>query len=304
MSSIGFIGFGEAAQAVAQGLAAEAPQAVLSAYDPRFADAAAGPALRKRAHACGVVVSETPAGATAGADVVLSLVVGSAAVRVGGAVGANLGKGQIFVDLNSISPEGKKEVARALRASGDGEFVEGAIMARVPPYKHKVPILLAGPSAAAAAEKLNALGMSCEAVGEQIGQACAVKMIRSVMVKGVEALLIESLTAAEVAGVRERIIDSIAETFPGIDWRESATYYIGRTQEHGARRVTEMNESAETLRGLGVEPMLTAAIAQRIADAYEVFQAAALPSDSGYRELLVPLAEAARGRDERTDTAA
>ncbi|MCV3242498.1 NAD(P)-dependent oxidoreductase [Mesorhizobium sp. ZC-5] len=290
MTHIALIGFGEAAQAMANGLAKEPAVTALSAFDIRFADAAQTGNLLSQAEARRVKAHADLKDALAGADIVLSLVVGSAAVKVGEAAGQHLKPGQIFIDLNSISPDAKKRVAEALAKGGSADFVEGAVMARVPPYEHKVPILLAGAAAERAAEILTRAGMEIEAVGTEIGQACAVKMIRSIIVKGVEALLIESLTAAEKAGVRERILDSISETFPGLDWRQTATYYIGRTQQHGARRVTEMKEAAATLESLGLEPVLSRAISETIGAAHARFKASTLPFDKDYPELLAVLA--------------
>ena len=290
MTHIAFIGFGEAAQAMANGLAKEEGVSRLAAFDIRFADASQAPELLGRARDRSVTPSATMKDAVAGADIVLSLVVGSAAVKVGEEAGRHLGSGQIFIDLNSISPDAKKRVAEALAKGGNAEFVEGAVMARVPPYEHKVPILLAGKSAERAAALMNDAGMDIEAVGDEIGQACAVKMIRSIIVKGVEALLIESLTAAEKAGVRERILDSISQTFPGLDWRQTATYYIGRTQQHGARRVTEMKEAAATLESLGLQPILSTAISETISAAHARFKNSELPFDREYPELLAVLA--------------
>ena len=290
MTHIAFIGFGEAAQAMANGLAKEEGVSRLAAFDIRFADASQAQELLGRARNRKVTPSATMKDAVAGADIVLSLVVGSAAVKVGEEAGQHLGSGQIFIDLNSISPDAKKRVAEALAKGGNAEFVEGAVMARVPPYEHKVPILLAGKSAERAAALMNDAGMDIEAVGDEIGQACAVKMIRSIIVKGVEALLIESLTAAEKAGVRERILDSISQTFPGLDWRQTATYYIGRTQQHGARRVTEMKEAAATLESLGLQPILSTAISETISAAHARFKNSGLPFDREYPELLAVLA--------------
>ncbi|MBP1883788.1 NAD(P)-dependent oxidoreductase [Sinorhizobium mexicanum] len=290
MTKIAFIGFGEAAQAMASGLAEEPGVSALSAFDIRFADGAQAPALSAKAAEWKVSTHAQIGEAVAAADIVLSLVVGSAAVHVGAEAGRVLKADQIFVDLNSISPDAKKKVGEALAQGGKAAFVEGAVMARVPPYKHKVPILLAGAAAERAAALLTKAGMDIEAVGTQIGQACAVKMIRSVIVKGVEALLIESLTAAEKAGVRERILDSISETFPGIDWRQTATYYIGRTQQHGARRVTEMKEAAATLESLGLRPVLSLAISETIKAAHEKLKASGLAFDKDYTELLAALA--------------
>lgn len=290
MTRIAFIGFGEAAQAMAQGLSREHGVTDLSAFDPRFADKAAGPDLRKRADERRVRAAESLAEAVRDADVVLSLVVGSAAVPVGKTAGTALRRGQIFIDLNSVSPEAKEQVGSALADGGEADFVEGAVMARVPPYQHKVPILLAGPAAQRAAALMNAVGMSVEAVGDRIGQACAVKMIRSVIVKGIEALLLESLAAAERAGVRDRILDSISETFPGLDWRKVATYHVGRTQLHGARRVTEMNEAAATLRGLGIDPRLSVAAAATIGAAHARFKASGIEPGADLARLLAVLA--------------
>ncbi len=291
MTQIAFVGFGEAAQAMAEGLAGEAGVSRLTAFDIRVGDQAQRPLLEARAAERKVTLYETVADTVASADLVLSLVVGSAASKAAAEAGTALASGQIFVDLNSIGPDAKKSAAEALAsAAADARFVEGAVMARVPPYRHKVPILLAGEAAEQAAALMAACGMEVEVVGTEIGQACAVKMIRSIFVKGIEALLIESLTAAERAGVRERIIDSISGTFPGPDWRDTANYYIGRTQQHGARRVTEMKEAAATLEALGLRPTLSLAIAETIGAAYARFKQSALPLDRGYAEMLSVLA--------------
>jgi 3-hydroxyisobutyrate dehydrogenase-like beta-hydroxyacid dehydrogenase len=281
---------------MARGLGKERGVEGITAYDIRFEDAGSAGDLKQRAADAGVRACSTMAEALADADIALSLVVGSAAVKVGEAAGRHMRAGQVFVDLNSISPEAKRRVRDALSAGGPAEFVEGAVMARVPPFEHKVPILVAGDAAPRVSETLNGLGMQLEVVGDKVGQACAVKMIRSVVVKGVEALLLESLTAAEKEGVTERILDSISETFPGIDWRQTATYYLGRTHQHGARRQTEMNESAATLRSFGMPAALSTAIAATIGAAHPKLKASGLPYGSEYPALLAVLA-----RDEEAD---
>lgn len=141
MTRIAFIGFGEAAQAMAAGLSKEPGVEALSAFDLRFSDAAQSPDLVRRAEERKVRVGRSMEDAVAGADVVLSLVVGSAAAKVGEEAGTLLKPGQIFVDLNSIGPDAKKRVGEALAKGGRADFVEGAVMARVPPQQHKTPIL-------------------------------------------------------------------------------------------------------------------------------------------------------------------
>lgn len=265
---IAFIGFGEAAQAMALGFDEEQGDVSLSAFDVRFDDPKA-PEVRRRATELGVTAASSAKEAVAGADIVLSLVKGSVAVEAAEQTAPHLSAKQIFIDLNSISPDAKVKVGEVVAKLSPAAFVEGAVMDAVKPRRHKVPILLAGPRAAEAAATLNSVGMVCEAVGEKIGQACAIKMIRSVMVKGVEALIIESMGAAARAGVTERILDSVNETFAGLDWRKLSSHYLRRTHEHGARRASEMQEAAATLRTYGMDPVISTAVSETIARAYD-----------------------------------
>jgi 3-hydroxyisobutyrate dehydrogenase-like beta-hydroxyacid dehydrogenase len=287
MTTIAFIGFGEAAQSIAGGL--KGHNAVrLAAFDLRFQDPAASAGLRATAAERGVQPLDTIAD-IASADIVLSLVVGAATRAVAASAAPHLSQSAIFIDLNSVGPDTKALAAREI-ALGSGSFVEGAVMARVPPYAQKVPILVAGPRAFEAAERLNALGMNLEAVGDTPGQASSLKMIRSVMIKGVEALLIEALSSAERAGVTERILDSVGETFPGLDWRQVADYYLSRTFEHGARRVTEMTEAAETIESLGLDAAMSRAACQTIAKAHAAMKNQGLSVADGYRGFVPVLA--------------
>lgn len=287
MTTIAFIGFGEAAQSIASGLAS-GKAAKLAAYDLRFADPVASAGLRDRAAQHDIEPLTNMAGIAA-ADVVLSLVVGSATRAAAASAAPHLSEGAIFVDLNSVGPD-TKALAAAEIATGKGSFVEGAVMARVPPYAEKVPILVAGARAGEAAGRLNALGMKLEVVGDAPGQASSLKMIRSVMIKGVEALLIEALCSAERAGVTERILDSVQETFPGLDWRQVADYYLSRTFEHGARRVTEMTEAAETIESFGLDASMSRAACQTIAAAYAAMKDQGLAVADGYRGFVPVLA--------------
>jgi len=296
--TVTLIGFGEAGQSIAKGLVAEAG-ATVRAFDLRFAGAG-GAALREKADALGVAAFDELAPAVAGAGIVLSLVVGSAALAVGRTAAAHLKPGQIFVDLNSVSPGTKHAVGAAVAPSG-ADFVEAAVMARVPPAGHKVPLLLAGAKAEALARRLGALGMVTEVAGDAPGQASLTKMLRSVVIKGTEALLIEALTAARRYGVEDRLLDSLKANFLDVDWRSVATYYLGRTAIHGARRVTEMTEAAETLKEIGIAPIMTEAATQRIAGAYARLKDATWP-DGGpmsYGEILDALQTTATASDRR-----
>lgn len=260
-TSFTFIGFGEAAQHIARGLKASGAGAIRS-YDILFGSAA-GERLMQRAAEIGVEVCASHRAAVAGSDVVVAAVTASSALDAAKAAAPGLGRGQFYVDINSISPAMKGQVQAAVAPSG-ARFVEVAVMESVPPHGHKVPMLLAGPDAAALVETLRSLGMRVEAVGLRVGQASSVKLLRSILIKGLESLMLESLYVASNLGVAERVLGSMAETYPAMDWPKVADYLIGRTALHGARREAEMREAARMLRDLGFEPVMAEAIANRI----------------------------------------
>lgn len=287
VTKMAFIGFGEAAQSIIKDMAKQPQIKEIAVYDLRFDDKELSADLCAKAEAMSAVPLMDYS-TLAEMDFVLSLVVGSATQAVAKSVAPHLSKNTIFIDLNSVGPT-TKALAAAEIAKGNGTFIEGAVMARVPPYGAKVPIFVAGSTADQVAEKLNELGMNIEVVGDQPGQASALKMIRSVMVKGIEALLIEALTAAEKAGVTEQILDSVGETFPGVDWRETADYYLSRTLEHGARRVTEMTEAALTIEELGFNSHMSRAACEVIGTAYEELNKKGLSSDYGYKTIVPAL---------------
>jgi len=291
---IAFIGFGEAAQSIAAGLLSETGTSLkgIAAWDLRFPEER----LLARAREIGVAPSPRCGEALAGAELVISAVVASAAEAAARSAAPALRVGQIYLDINSISPASKQAVGGALPAGV--AFVEAAVMAAVPPQRHKVPMLLAGPEAAALAPRLNALGMRSEAVGSRLGGASAIKMLRSVMIKGVEALLLECLEGAFRLEVDERILASVAESLPGLDWRRAADYHLGRVALHGSRRAAEMGEVAATLRELGVVPLMAEACAARLADAAARLSGGEWPGSGpeSYREVLAALREAGPAR--------
>ncbi len=249
---IGFIGFGEAAASICQGLSSEGVTD-LSAFD-----------VDSRPAQVGVTMRASLEDLLAASDVIFAAVTSAVALDVAKEAAAHLNERHFYVDINSVSPETKIEIGNTIAASG-ARFVEAAVMAGVPPYQHKVPMLLAGEAASDLIEIMAPMGMAMEDFGPELGRAAAAKMFRSVMVKGMEALLQECVLAAERYGVSGRVLESIADGYPGIDWKELANHLIGRTAIHGERRAHEMEEVAETLKSLGIEPMMSRAAAKRIA---------------------------------------
>ena len=136
-------------------------------------------------------------------------------------------------------------------------------MTSIPPYRIKVPLLLGGAGASELAPLLVELGFDAKVASEQLGIASAVKMCRSVMIKGLEAMVIESFTTARAYGVEDAVLASLTETFPGIDWEKQGAYFFQRVIEHGRRRSEEVREVAETVREAGLTPWSAQGTAER-----------------------------------------
>ncbi|MBC7739678.1 MAG: DUF1932 domain-containing protein [Candidatus Saccharibacteria bacterium] len=251
---IAVIGFGEAAEAFATGWgAAIAPQ--ISAYDIKVWSGAGA-----RAAAQGLVCHSTPEAALAGAEVALCLVTADQALAAAQACAPHLTPGLIWLDGNSCAPGTKRKAALVIEAAG-GRYVDMAIMAPVHPHLNRTPALLSGPHAGAALAALAGLDMRLRLVGETVGDASTIKMLRSVMIKGFEALTAECLLAARRAGVEDAVVASLGASDPGWNIRQRAAYNLERMLVHGARRASEMREVALTLRDLGLPDRMAAASA-------------------------------------------
>ncbi len=257
---IALIGYGEVGRILAEDLRA-AGHAV-TAFDIKL-NTAGGHDLQAHARAHGVRLASSHAEAVGSAELVISAVTASQTVAATAAACAEgLPAGAFFLDFNSASP-GAKETAAQIVAQAGGRYVEGAVMTAVPPYRIKVPLLLGGPDAAALAPRLRDLGFAAKVASSRLGVASATKMCRSVVIKGLEALLIESLTAARYHGVEDAVLASLRETFPGIDWEKQATYFFQRVIEHGRRRGEELREAAATVQEARVPPWSALSTAER-----------------------------------------
>jgi len=257
---IAFIGFGEAGQTVGRGLAGQGAR--LAAYDILFDDPANEGTLRGIAESLGVSASRDHRDAVRDADLVFLAVTASSSLEAARSCLPGLREGQLFLDINSVSPQRKIQTA-ALVAPTGAAYVDVAVMAPVAPYGHKVPCLIGGPGAQALAPRARALGMKMEVVASEVGQASAIKMFRSILIKGLEALMLESMLASSEYGVEGRVLASLKETFPSIDWEKLSGYLIERVVSHGKRRAAEMREVADTVREIGLEPVMAAATAAR-----------------------------------------
>lgn len=254
--SIGFIGFGEAARAFHQTLAAHDPGLRFCAYDILLGE----PGMRAAIAGRGIEVAETPA-ALGHADWIVSAVTADQSLAAVEAIAPHLRAGRLVVDINSVSP-GRKRASAALVEARGARYLDMAVMAPVHPRGHRTPVLIAGPAAAPLEPELKRLDFSFRVAGEAVGAATAIKMVRSLFVKGLEAVTVECLLAARASGCFDEVYGSLARDFPGLGWPDFAAYEFERTLRHGRRRAAEMRESAATIAELGLNGALAAEIAE------------------------------------------
>jgi 3-hydroxyisobutyrate dehydrogenase-like beta-hydroxyacid dehydrogenase len=256
---VGLVGYGEVGRILSEDL--RKAGIAVAAYDIRLDDDRAGP-LREHAAKTGVALAKSHADLAGQADLIISAVTASQAVPVAQACVPAIRQGTWYLDFNSASP-GAKQRAAALIDGAHGRYVEGAVMTSVPPYRVKVPLLLGGSGARELEPLLIALGFDAKVSSEQLGVASAVKMCRSIMIKGLEAMVIESFTTARAYGVEDAVLASLKETYPGIDWEKQGAYFFQRVIEHGRRRAEEVREVAETVREAGLTPWSAKGTAER-----------------------------------------
>jgi 3-hydroxyisobutyrate dehydrogenase-like beta-hydroxyacid dehydrogenase len=258
---IAFIGYGEVGQLFSRQLLANAGVRI-AAYDILFEDSQKGPELKRRASENGVEAAGSTAEACRGADIVISAVTADSALRAAEQAAAHLSPYQTYIDLNSISPATKRNVAEQV-GRGGANFVEFAVMAPVSGPGIEVPILSGGTTAQEVSARLNELGMKIKPVSTEIGTASASKLCRSIVIKGMEALMVDFTLASERAGVMPAVLESLHASYPGMDWENIAKVMMSRVRQHGVRRAAEMREASRMITELGLDGSLASAIADR-----------------------------------------
>lgn len=271
MVMVTFIGFGEAAMAFSP------HDGDTRGYDLKLDDAATRAAKLADFAAAGVSHADSNAAVVADALLILSLVTADQALVAAETTSATIAAGALYCDMNSVAPDTKRAAARAIEAAG-GRYADVAVMAPANPGHHATPLLVSGPHAGDAAEALRGIGFTkVEIVEGPIGAASAIKMIRSVIVKGIEALSAECFLAAHAAGVSDAVIASLDASWPGADWRRRADYNLDRMLVHGLRRAAEMEEVVKTLDALGTGSAMTRGTVER----QRAIGALRLPSPNG-----------------------
>lgn len=249
------IGYGEAGAALTGGVGTRG-------YDRKLDGVGRG-AKRAEFERDHVLSCDSVQEAVKGAQAVLSLVTADQALAAANEAAPSIEWGTLWFDMNSVAPVTKRAAAAVIEAAG-GRYVDAAVMAPVVPKRRDVPVLLSGPHAEAGAKALRATGFGdVTIVPGPVGMASSIKMIRSVMVKGLEALSAECALAAEAAGVREAVFASLDANWSEASWSQRADYNLERMMVHGLRRAAEMEEVVRTLDALGTGSAMARATALR-----------------------------------------
>lgn len=257
---VGLIGFGEAGSTFA--LAGDWAAAA-HVYDAKTECATTRDVMLAAYAQAGVLPARFMEDALDGVELILSLVTADQALVVAEAAAALIAPGAIFCDMNSVAPQTKQVAAQAIEAAG-AHYVDVAVMAPVDPARLNVPLLLSGKKAGVAEARLRALGFAkMRVVGAEVGRASSIKMIRSVMVKGIEALTAECVLAADAADVLDEVLASLDASDKAKPWDTRADYNLDRMLVHGLRRAAEMEEVVKTLDGLGTGSAMTRGTVER-----------------------------------------
>lgn len=259
VSTISLIGFGEAGSILGQDFAALG--LTVYAYDHVLANQGARVAMHDKAEHCGVHLCESIAAAIAHGDWIISAVTAASTLDVVRTAAPLMAPHQLFIDINSVAPSTKQEASATLRKYGI-EYLDAAVMAPIPPQRLKTPILLGGARASAIAGLMNEMGMNVRKVADEVGVASAIKMCRSIIIKGLEALTTECLSTARQYGAEGEVLASLHHSFPSMGWNDALpNYLVSRVAEHGRRRAEEMKEVAKTCRDVGVASNMSQATA-------------------------------------------
>lgn len=257
---MGLIGYGEIGSTLGRGLR-QSGLASVTAYDKYAFDGPFADLIQHRARDAGVALVGLPAELAVRAEIILGVTPGSASLDSAEAFAPHLNPTHLFVDIASGTPKLKQAVAQRMEASG-ATVADASIMG-TPRDGHAMPILASGPGAERMRDALTPWGMRIEAVGQAIGTASGIKILRSVVTKGLEALLVECILGARRYGVSEVVLASLGKTLAR-PFADTVNGLLTTDVIHAARRAEEAAMSAEALADVGIEPVMTRATATRL----------------------------------------
>jgi 3-hydroxyisobutyrate dehydrogenase-like beta-hydroxyacid dehydrogenase len=256
---LAFVGFGEAAFSIASGLR-EAGFDGMAAFDVAADREPFRTRIRERAELAGVTLLDGPEGLS-GAETVFVLVQPSASMAVAQSCASHVSPDALYVDLTSLGPTDKAAVGAYVAAAGR-RFVDAAILGSAPTSRNRVPIVAAGPEVNQFVERFAPYGMDISPVGERFGAAAGLKIVRSVLAKGLEALYVEALIAARRMGVEAEVLQSFCAFLDARPALDTAAMLVRSHVPHAGRRADEMRMSRAAVAETGLDPLMTDAIVQ------------------------------------------
>lgn len=259
---LGFIGFGEVAFEMSKGFATEGLREIV-AFDPMANDPKYGELVHERARVAQVTLLPTPAEVVRIADVIVAATPGSRALQAAEAVQPFLAANKIYADVSTSSPPTKQKIAALLEPTGAG-FVDGGLMGALTIQQHKVPTLVSGSGADKFIELMTPYHMSLQKVSDRAGDAIAIKLVRSVYMKGIASLQTEMLEAASVLQVEDKVLASISDTLDASPFVKMMNFLVTAGAVHAERQAHEMSDCVAMLKDLGIEPTMTLATKQRL----------------------------------------
>ena len=259
---LGFIGFGEVGFELARGLKQEGLTEII-AFDPMSNDSRFGPLVLERAGEAGVALVNSPLEITAAADVIIAAVPGSKALPAALNIAASLKSGQVYADVSTSTAASKKKMAEAIE-SGGALFVDGALMGGLSMQHHKVPTLLSGRGSDAFIERLSPFGMNLSKVSDHAGDAIAIKLVRSIAMKGLASLAVETLAAATKLGVEDAVLRSIEDTLSAASFKETLDWLVTASAVHAERQVHEMHDVMLMMQEISVDTAMTKGTTHRL----------------------------------------
>lgn len=255
---LALVGFGEVGRTIARDLIALGFTDLVT-YDIACTSADSGPS--RAAKALGVTASATP-DVLRDRDLVICAVTAAQTLVAAETVAKHLDANALYMDCNSAAPSTKQQASRIIDAAG-GRYVEAAVMTVIGPKGLQTPILLGGPHARGFLSAYVQLGLDAKVYADTVGQASSVKMCRSVIIKGIEGIMMECLLSARHYGVEADVLASLNDMWPGQDWTTLSGHMIRRSLQHGKRRAEEMREVAKTVADAGVTPHMTSGAVAR-----------------------------------------
>jgi 3-hydroxyisobutyrate dehydrogenase-like beta-hydroxyacid dehydrogenase len=258
---LGLVGYGEVGSTIGKGLR-DAGLAPVYAYDKGAFNGPYADLIQSRARGAAVILVRSQQELAEATDLIVSFTPGSASIESAQAFAPVLHSHHVFVDFASATPKVKLSVADRLADSG-ARIGDGSILGN-PTNGFSMPMLASGPAASNVMESLVPWGMQIDVAGERLGVASGIKILRSVLFKGIEALLDEMILAARAYGMDEVVLQSAFKTLERTSWPEIVRTVVPSGAIHARRRAEELDMAAEAVAEAGVEPLMSRAGAARL----------------------------------------